>query len=130
MNWDNYMLRVERHSHHNRDDWGVEYDSYNYFDADLSGIEANKIITLMEYFGEDRPLRSELHTKMRCILVTDDSLGFAFNYLENQDGININVKADESTRAYGSSDRHSATYTVTLIPKSEYQHKKGDIKYI
>lgn len=129
MNWNNYVIRVERHSHHHRDDWGVEYDSYDYYDADIKDIKAGNILTLMEYFGEDRPQRADIHIRLKCVSVNGDSLDFTFQFLENQEGTSINVKPNEPAFAGGSSDRHSASYTISLIPKSEYQPKKGDITY-
>ena len=130
MNWDNYMLRVERHSHHHRDDWGMEYDSYDYYDADLKDIAEGQMISPLEFVAEGRPLRSDPHIKLRCDAVDDDSITFTFFFLENYKGTTITVKPDEPAYAGGSSDRHSASYTISLIPKSKHLPKKGDISYI
>ena len=129
MNWSDYMLRVKRHSHHDRDDWGVEYDSYDYYDADLEGLKEGDKLEPTSYHGEDMPRRRDPQTYLICLKIEDNLLAFKFFYLEDYRGEDITVGPDQPAYTHGGTDRSSASYTVSLIPKTEYTPLEGSIQY-
>ena len=129
MRTEDYMLLIERHSHHDRDDWGVESDSYTCYDADLTGLQAGDTLYPTEYRGEGLARRRDPQTYLECLQLDDDRLTFRFHYLENYRGVVITVGPDAPACAGGSTDRSSASYTVSLVPKEEYSPKQGYIHY-
>lgn len=129
MRTEDYMLQIERHSHHDRDDWGVESDSYACYDADLTGLQAGDTLYPTEYRGEGLARRRDPQTYLECLQLDDDRLTFRFHYLENYRGVVITVGPDAPACAGGSTDRSSASYTVSLVPKEEYSPKQGYIHY-
>lgn len=124
-----YMLRVERNSHHYRDDWGIESDSYSYLDADLEGLKVGDRLKPLDYLGEGYPRRSSPQTYLDCLKIEDDRLTFRFFFLENYRGTEITIAPNQPALAGGSTDRSSAYYTILLIPKTEYQPRKEHIEY-
>ena len=124
-----YILRVERHSHHYRDDWGIESDSYSYLDADLEGLKEGDRLKPVDYYGEGRPRRSSPQTYLDCLKIADNQLVFQFFFLENYHGTEITVGPEQEALAGGSTDRSSASYTIKLIPKTEYSPREGTIEY-
>ena len=129
MRTEDYMLLIERHSHHDRDDWGVESDSYACYDADLAGLQAGDTLYPTEYRGEQLARRRDPQTYLECLQVDDGWLTFRFHFLENYRGVEITVGPDSPACAGGSTDRSNAHYTVTLVPKEEYTPKQGYIHY-
>ena len=129
MRTEDYMLLIERHSHHDRDDWGVESDSYTCYDADLTGLQAGGTLYPTEYRGEQLARRRDPQTYLECLQGDDDRLTFRFHFLENYRGVEITVGPDSPACAGGSTDRSNAHYTVTLVPKEEYTPKQGYIHY-
>ena len=129
MRTEDYMLQIERHSHHDRDYWGVESDSLTCYDADLTGLQAGDTLYPTEYRGEGLARRRDPQTYLECLQLDDDRLTFRFHYLENYRGVEITVGPDAPACAGGSTDRSSASYTVSLVPKEEYSPKQGYIHY-
>lgn len=129
MKTDNYILLIERRSHHYRDDWGVESDSLSYYDVALEGLQAGDTLHPTEYRGEELKRRRDPQTYLKCLQVEEERLTFRFHYLENYRGVEITVGPDAPAYAGGSTDRSSASYTVSLIPKNQFTPKKGYIHY-
>lgn len=129
MKTDDYILQIERHSHHDRDDWGVESDSYDSYDADLAGLQVGDTLYPTEYRGEKLARRRDPQTYLKCLLIEDTQLMFRFHFLENYRGVEIAVGPDAPATAGGSTDRSSARYTLRLVPKAQYVPKQGYIKY-
>lgn len=123
------MLRVERNSYHERDDWGVTSQSYDCYDADLEGLREGDKLEPTSYHGEGRPRRRDPQTYLECLKVTESQLTFRFYYLENYRGEEITVGPDTPAHTHGSTDRSSASYTVSIVPKAEYKPLEGFIKY-
>ena len=130
MNWNEFILRVKRTSHHDRDDWGVEYDSLDYYDADLEGLKEGDKVEPTKYYGEDMPRRADPQTYLKCLKVENDQLIFRFYFLENYKGEEITITAEGEAHTWGSTSRSSANYYISLIPKAEYTPLKGDIEYL
>lgn len=129
MKTDNYILLIERRSHHYRDDWGVESDSLSYYDVALEGLQAGDTLHPTEYRGEELKRRRDPQTYLKCLQVEDCRITFRFHFLENYRGVEITVGPDAPATAGGSTDRSSASYTVSLIPKNQFTPKKGYIHY-
>lgn len=129
MNWNDYILRVKRTSSHDRDDWGVEYKTLDYYDADLEGLKEGDTVKPTEYRGEDLPRRGDPQTYLECLKIEDDRLTFRFYFLENYKGEEITITAEEEAHTWGSTSRSSANYYLSLIPKVEYTPMQGGIKY-
>ena len=130
MDWKNYVLRVVRYSHRYRDDWGVETENYEYLDAELDQLEVGTLLEPVYYVSDSLPRRKDGHTKLECLAIEDNLLKFKFYFLENYKGVEIGISPETEAREGGSSDRHSASYTITLIPKNEYKPKQGETTYI
>ncbi|MCR5038576.1 MAG: hypothetical protein K6A94_04485 [Bacteroidales bacterium] len=129
MNWNDYMLRVERNSYHERDDWGVESHSFDCYDADLEGLKEGDKLEPVSYNGEDMPRRRDPQTYLNCIKIEESQLTFRFFFLENYKGEDITVGPDMPASIHGSTNRSSASYSVSLVPKTEYEPLSGFIKY-
>ena len=123
------MLRVKRHSHHDRDDWGVGHHSFDCYDADLEGLKEGDKIEPTSYHGENMPRRRDPQTYLNCLKIEDNQLTFKFFYLEDYRGEDITVGPDQPAYTHGGTDRSSASYTVSLIPKTEYTPLEGSIQY-
>ena len=130
MEIENYILRIERHTHHHRDDWGVESDSYTCLDADLKGLQEGDTVKPTEYRGEGVTRCSDPQTYLECQKIEDTSLTFRFFFLENYHGTEITVGPDQPALAGGSTDRSSSHYTLSLVPKEQYAPQKGFINYL
>ena len=129
MSWSNYMLRIERNSYHDRDDWGVSSHSYDCYDADLEGLKEGDKLEPTSYHGEDMPRRRDPQTYLNCLKIEDHQLTFRFFFLENYRGEDITVSPDMPASTHGSTDRSSASYSISLVPKTAYEPLKGFIKY-
>ena len=129
MNWSNYMLRVERNSYRERDDWGVESHSFDCYDADLEGLKEGDKLEPVSYHGENMPRRRDPQTYLNCIKIEESQLAFRFFFLENYKGEDITVGPDMPASTHGSTSRSSASYKVSLVPKTAYEPLNGFIKY-
>lgn len=129
MNWSDYMLRVERNSYHERDDWGVESHSFDCYDADLEGLKEGDKLEPTSYHGDDMPRRKDPQTYLNCIKIEENQLTFKFFFLENYKGEDITVGPDIPASTHGSTSRSSAYYEVSLVPKTAYEPLRGFIKY-
>lgn len=129
MKTDDYLLRIERYSHHDRDDWGMESDSYACYDADLAGLQAGDTLYPTEYRGEGLARRRDPQTYLECLQVEEERLTIRFHFLENYRGVEIAVGPDAPASAGGSTDRSSARYTISLISKENYIPMPGHINY-
>lgn len=130
MHTDDYILLIERHAHHQRDDWGVESESYSAYDVALEGLQAGATLHPTEYRGEHLARRRDPQTWLECLQVEDDRLTFRFHYLENYRGTDITVGPGlPPATAGGSTDRSSASYTVSVVTKEQFTPKEGYIHY-
>ena len=129
MNWSDYMLRVERNSYRERDDWGVESHSFDCYDADLEGLKEGDKLEPVSYHGENMPRRRDPQTYLNCLKIEENQLTFKFYFLENYKGEDITVGPDMPASTYGSTSRSSASYKVSLVPKTAYEPLQGFIKY-
>lgn len=129
MKLEDYILQIERHSHHRRDDWGVESESLTCYDIALEGLQAGDTLYPTEYRGESLKRRRDPQTYLKCLQVDGVRLTFRFHFLENYRGTEITVGPDAPAYAGGSTDRSSASYTVSLIPKEQFTPQEGYIHY-
>lgn len=129
MNWNEYMLRVERNSYRERDDWGVESHSFDCYDADLEGLKEGDKLEPTSYHGENMPRRRDPQTYLNCLKIEENQLTFKFFFLENYKGEDITVGPDSPASTHGSTSRSSAYYKVSLVPKTAYEPLSGFIKY-
>ena len=129
MNWSDYMLRVERNSYRERDDWGVESHSFDCYDADLEGLKEGDKLEPVSYHGENMPCRRDPQTYLNCLKIEENQLTFKFFFLENYKGEDITVGPDMPASTHGSTSRSSASYKVSLVPKTAYKPLRGFIKY-
>lgn len=129
MTLDDYILQIERHSHHDRDDWGVASDSYACYDAALAGLQAGDTVYPTEYRGEQLARRRDPQTYLECLQVEEERLTFRFHCLENYRGVEIAVGPEAPASVSGSTDRSHARYTISLIPKENYIPTSGYINY-
>ncbi len=129
MNWSDYMLRVERNSYHERDDWGVESHSFDCYDADLEGLKEGDKLEPVSYHGENMPRRRDPQTYLNCLKIEENQLTFKFFFLENYQGEDITVGPDMPASTHGSTNRSSASYRVSLVPKTAYEPLSGFVKY-
>lgn len=129
MKTEDYILLIERHSHHQRDDWGVESESRSYYDVALDGLKAGDTLYPTEYRGEQLSRRRDPQTYLECLQVEDRRLTFRFHYLENYRGTELTVGPDLPATASGSTDRSSARYTVSLVPKEQFTPQEGFTNY-
>ena len=123
------MLRVERNSYRERDDWGVESHSFDCYDADLEGLKEGDKLEPVSYHGENMPRRRDPQTYLNCIKIEESQLAFRFFFLENYKGEDITVGPDMPASTHGSTSRSSASYKVSLVPKTAYEPLNGFIKY-
>ena len=129
MNWSDYMLRVERNSYREPDDWGVESHSFDCYDADLEGLKEGDKLEPTSYHGDDMPRRKDPQTYLNCIKIEESQLTFKFFFLENYQGEDIIVGPDMQASTHGSTSRSSTSYKVSLVPKTAYEPLRGFIKY-
>jgi len=129
MNWSDYMLRVERNSYREPDDWGVRHHSFDCYDADLEGLKVGDKLEPTSYHGEDMPRRRDPQTYLNCLKIEENQLTFKFFYLEDYRGEDITVSPDQPASTHGGTDRSSAYYKVSLVPKATYEPLRGFIKY-
>ena len=129
MNWSDYMLRVERNSYRERDDWGVESHSFDCYDADLEGLKEGDKLEPTSYHGENMPRRRDPQTYLNCIKIEENQLTFKFFFLENYKGEDIIVGPNMPASTHGSTNRSSANYEISLVPKTEYKPLSGFVKY-
>ena len=123
------MLRVERNSYRERDDWGVESHSFDCYDADLEGLKEGDKLEPISYHGENMPRRRDPQTYLNCLKIEESQLTFKFFFLENYKGEDITVGPDMPASTHGSTSRSSASYKVSLVPKTAYEPLRGFIKY-
>ena len=128
-NLDNYILQIERHSNHDRDEWGVESNSFACYDTALTGLQAGDTVYPTEYRGEELARRRDPQTYLECLQVEAERLTFRFHYLENYRGAEIVVGPDTTASMSGSTDRSHARYVIRLIPKDKYVPLPGFITY-
>lgn len=123
------MLRVERNSYRERDDWGVESHSFDCYDADLEGLKEGDKLEPVSYHGENMPRRRDPQTYLNCLKIEESQLTFKFFFLENYKGEDITIGPDMPASTHGSTNRSSASYKVSLVSKTAYEPLRGFIKY-
>lgn len=129
MKTDDYILLIERRSHHQRDDWGAESESLTCYDIVLEGLQAGTVLHPTEYRGESLKRRRDPQTYLECLQVEDDRLTFRFHYLENYRGTELTLAPGHPATAGGSTDRSSASYTLSLVHKEQFTPREGYIHY-